>query len=145
MIGVESKYRFDMKINLPLIIIWFVTINSFWTVTLAQDGKTIFDGQCGECHNYSEPMIGPPITFISDYKNFEWFLDFTRDPVSYNQTDKDQYTKLMLDHYRPLYGIQPPIKLTEEELRLIWGFLIDLKSKTTSDLETDSLRQSWVK
>ncbi|NEN25292.1 hypothetical protein G3O08_17485 [Cryomorpha ignava] len=134
-----------MKNNLTLFIVCFVMTNFFWNVAAAQDGKNLFDGQCGTCHNYAVQMIGPPITFISDYKSFDWFVDFTKDPISYNRTDKDEYTRLMLDHYLPFYGVHPPVKLTDEELSLIWNFLIGLKTKTTEDLETDSLRKSWVK
>lgn len=122
-----------------------LTLQLVWTKANGQEGQKLFNDHCGICHDYSKVMTGPPITFISDYKDFEWFVSFKRNPLKFYATDEDRYTRLMLDYYSVIYGIDPPVDLSEAELRQIWDFLIELQSQTIRHGVTDSLRQSWVK
>ena len=124
-----------MKTALKILFLTLVTI----TVS-AQSGEKLFEEHCSACHLTTKPMTGPPLAFISDYKDFEWFYDFKKNPVSYYKTDKDKYTSNMLDYWYRMSGIDPPVELSKEELRQIWDFLKDLKSTSVRHAKTDSLR-----
>jgi len=127
------------------IILIILSISLISIKTSAQAGEELFKANCTACHSLTERMTGPPLTFISDYKDFEWFYDFKVNPLSFYKTEKDKYTTRMLDYWTPRCGLDPPVDLSKEEIKQIWDFLKDLKSVSIRHAETDSLRQSWSK
>ena len=118
----------------------------FSSLTLyAQTGEVLFQENCSICHGHSEMMTGPPITYISDFKDFEWFVEFLSDPYEMFKAEKDEYTNKMLAYYIPVYALHPPSKLNREELRLVWDYILAIQSDYSKNQMVDSLRNSWKK
>jgi hypothetical protein len=90
-------------------------------------------------------MTGPPITFISDFKDFDWFADFLDNPYEMFNSEKDEYTNQMLAYYVPIYALHPPTKLNKAQLRLIWDYILEIQSDYSVNQTVDSLRKSWKK
>ena len=112
---------------------------------LGQLGEELFEANCSICHSHDKVMTGPPITYISDYKGFDWFYEFLKSPYSFWKADEDDYTSQMLEYYYPIYALHPPSKLKHTELKLIWDYIIEIEQTVEKHQQTDSLRQSWIK
>jgi hypothetical protein len=110
-----------------------------------QSGEELFEANCSICHSHEKVMTGPPITYISEYKDFDWFFEFLQAPYSFWEADNDTYTTQMLQYYYPIYALHPPSKLDETELKLIWDYIIEIEQTVEKHNQTDSLRQSWNK
>ncbi|MFK7756180.1 MAG: hypothetical protein AB8B53_04530 [Flavobacteriales bacterium] len=136
-----------MKLQVIIIVsssLVFLLVSAVSTNTVSEKGEKLFSDYCAVCHLPAQVLAGPPITFISDFKDLEWFIDYKSDPLKYSKSDIDTYTSNMLEYWIPTMAIEPPSNLSTTELTEIYLYLEELKLVTAPNEKIDSLRLTWL-
>src|SRR5688572_2730315 len=71
---------------------------SKFDASLADKGKTIFEGKCSACHQLSDQkVVGPGLKGVTERRKPEWIMNMIVNPVEMTQKDP-QAKKLLAEH-----------------------------------------------
>lgn len=85
---------------------------------LAAAGQTLFRRSCVACHDWSRPVVGPPLGGVTERRSPEWIRAMVLSPDS--MLAYDPTARALQDTYAtPMANLQ----LDEVRFRAIWEFL----------------------
>jgi glucose/arabinose dehydrogenase/mono/diheme cytochrome c family protein len=86
---------------------------------LIQKGKTIFDMQCGACHNFVQKGIGPQLSNVLAETDKTWLLNFIKNPSAL-QKKGDKRTLQLINEYKQ---VMPTFSLSSVELESVLAYI----------------------
>lgn len=104
-----------------------------------QKGEKIFNQQCVSCHNFKNNGIGPNLSGVTSFVNYEWLYGFIKDPQSFISS-KDKRAEHLFKKYKV---IMPSFNhLSDSEMEELLAFLHTKKLKETkvSSLNKEPLK-----
>ncbi|HZD05056.1 MAG TPA: cytochrome c, partial [Longimicrobiales bacterium] len=85
---------------------------------LAAAGETLFRRSCVACHDWTRPVVGPPLGGVTERRSPEWIRAMVLSPDSMVATDS--VAAALMDTYAvPMANLQ----LDEVRFRAIWEYL----------------------
>ena len=109
-------------VRIAQIFVFLVTILCFSNVSVAQDGRAIFQANCASCHALDKRLTGPPLRGFeargpwADRKElYKWI----HNPAGY--MTKDPYTQGLKAEYNAMMSAFP--SLTEKEIDAIADYI----------------------
>jgi mono/diheme cytochrome c family protein len=85
---------------------------------LAAAGETLFQQNCAACHDWVEPLVGPPLEGVTERRSPEWIRSMVLSPDSMLATDSVVQT-LHGDYPVPM----PNLQIGEVQFRAIWEYI----------------------
>lgn len=87
-------------------------------MSLAEQGKTLFEGRCTACHKFDERFVGPPLAGVTERRNPVWIMNMIINPTE--MVEKDPIAKELLAEYQaPMMNMG----VNEEDTRAILEYL----------------------
>ena len=84
-------------------------------LSLAENGKNIFNSKCTACHNVNRRLIGPPMKGIYERRSPEWVMNIILNPDE--MLKKDPTAKALLKEYNNIMMLNQNI--TEDQARAL--------------------------
>ena len=104
------------------------------SATIAK-GESLFNNNCGSCHNFKQDGIGPRLSSITKEVSPEWLQQFIHDPQK-TIASGDQRTKKLFDKY---HTVMPAFSsMQNEELNAIIAFLNTHQEERKDEASDDS-------
>jgi glucose/arabinose dehydrogenase len=104
------------------------------SITIAK-GESVFNHNCGSCHNFKQDGIGPQLSSITKTVGPEWLMQFIHDPQKTIESG-DQRAKKLFEKYHTVMPAFPSIP--DEELTSIIAFLNIHKEEPRNEETDDS-------
>jgi mono/diheme cytochrome c family protein len=87
-------------------------------ISLAEQGKVLYEGRCIACHKFEERFIGPPLSGVTERRNPVWIMNMIINPNE--MVEKDPIGKELLAEYKtPMINMG----VNEEDTRAILEYL----------------------
>lgn len=94
-------------------------------------GENVFNKTCTSCHRIGKgKLIGPDLAYIHKRRTYQWFADYTRDPVAMTQKG-DACAKCLAEQYN--YAVMPPQSVSDAEMKQLWMYIMKESYKTKED------------
>jgi mono/diheme cytochrome c family protein len=107
------------------------------TMRLLNAGSHLFQASCASCHNLQGPSVGPPLAWITQRRNKQWLIDFTRNNARMLWRG-DAYTCYLFNRYDKT-PMNPFPHLTDADLDGVFAYITgasqSIDSNTVPDLK----------
>jgi mono/diheme cytochrome c family protein len=95
------------------------------TIRVQKSGEDLFEGNCTSCHAIKYDITGPALKGITERRNREWLLAFTRDSWAVISSG-DEYAVALYNKWNSM--MTPFPNLDSSEIMLIYDY-IEAESK----------------
>ena len=94
-------------------------------------GENVFIQKCSSCHTIGKgKLVGPDLAYIHKRRTYQWFSDYTHDPVGMTKKG-DACAKCLADQYNNT--IMPPQSVSDAEMKQLWMYIMKESYKTNED------------
>jgi mono/diheme cytochrome c family protein len=110
------------------------------TMRLLNIGGKIFQASCASCHGLQGPSVGPPLAWITQRRNKQWLLDFTRNNARMLWRG-DAYTCYLFNRYDKT-PMNPFPNLSDADLEGVFSYITSASQSIDSNTVPD-LKRSY--
>ena len=107
------------------------------TMRLLNVGSNIFQASCASCHSLQGPSVGPALGWITQRRNKQWLIDFTRNNARMLWRG-DAYTCFLFNRYNKT-PMNPFPNLSDTDLEGVFAYITSasqsIDSNTVPDLK----------
>jgi mono/diheme cytochrome c family protein len=107
------------------------------TMRLLNAGSNIFQANCASCHSLQGPSVGPALAWITQRRNKQWLIDFTRNNARMLWRG-DAYTCFLFNRYDKT-PMNPFPTLSDADLEGVFSYItsasLSIDSNTVPDLK----------
>lgn len=94
-------------------------------------GESVFNKTCASCHNIGKgKLIGPDLAYIHKRRTYQWFADYTRNPLAMLKKG-DACAQCLADQYNNT--IMPQQQVSDLEMKQLWMYIMKESYKTKED------------
>ena len=108
------------------------------TMRLLNVGSKIFQASCASCHSLEGPSIGPPLAWITQRRNKQWLIDFTRNNARMLWRG-DAYTCFLFNRYDKT-PMNPFPNLSDSDLEGVFSYITSASQSIDSNAVPDIKR-----
>ena len=116
-----------------ILLIGIIFCNSF--ITLAQDGKTLFEQNCVICHKLGTRVIGPDLLGINEKRSEGWLLKFIKSSQTLIKSG-DADAVAIFEEFNQIAMIDQP-HLSDEQIKSILIYIKEESSSKNTEVEDD--------